>query len=236
MLFYDDLAEFVTKQTEKLERLKSASIPEVGVILALFGPNDNQVMDANPGLHSVTQPVDRLAIDCHGIDGDRHRGLTRPSTVRESRLYKKGNVTIVNRRQIFAVSPHECDLLSTRLGVEITPQLLGANIVIGRDDGTDYCISDVPQNTYFVIAPADAVEPPSVPIATLIQYLQQKGCGRTGRAITKRYGDPSLTKRFVANAEHQRGILCSVEYPVDSIAVLERGQKVFFKFPMGSCY
>ena len=235
MLFYNDLAEFITKQSEQLQGLEGANIPEVGVILDVLGPNDNQDRDANPGRHLVTQQVDRLAIDCSGIEGDRHRGLTRLSTGRET-LYQRKDSKIVNRRQIFAVSPHECALLSERLHVEITPQLLGANLVIGRDDGAEYCISDVPLNTHFVIGPADAAAPSQPPIATLVQYLQQKGCSLTGRAIAREYGDEELTKQFVAHAEHQRGILCSVEYPVDSAAFLERGQKVFFRFPMGCCY
>ena len=116
MLFYDHLAEFITKESEKLQGLEGSNIPEVGVIVDVLEPNDNQDRDANPGRHLVTQPVDRLAIDCYGIEGDRHRGLTRLSTGRES-LYKRKGATIVNRRQIFAVSPHECDLLSERLHV-----------------------------------------------------------------------------------------------------------------------
>ena len=235
MLFYEDLEDFIAKQGEKLQRLKNANIPEVGVILDVLGPNDNQDIDNNPGRYSVTQQVERLVVDCLGIDGDRHRGSAKFSTGREAPLYDNGT-KIVNRRQIFAVSPYECEELSRRLDVEITPQLLGANIVIGRSDGATFCISDVPLNTYFIIAPADAVEPPRPPIASLVHYVQQKGCSRTGRAIAKEYGDSSLMKQFVANAEHQRGILCSVEYPVDSPAILERGQKVFFRFPMGCCY
>ena len=236
MLFYDSLSEFIDKQSEKLEKLKSANIPEVGVVMDVLGPNDNQDITSNPGGHSVTQSVDRLAVDCHGVASDRHRGLTRPSTGREAPLYKNTGASIVNRRQIFVVSPYECTLLSQHLDVEITPQLLGANLVIGREDGEPFSISDVPLNTYFVMAPPDADAPSTPPVATLIQYIQQKGCSRTGRAVAKAYDDTSLTKNFVAHAEHQRGILCSVEYPVDAPVYLERGQKVFFKFPMGSCY
>ena len=235
MLFYEDLAEFIAQESDKLRRLESANIPEVGVILDVLGPSDDQDITTNPGLHSVTQRVDRLAIDGHGVDGDRHRGLTRPATGREGALYKTSGVTITNRRQVFAVSPFDCDELSRRLDVEVTPQLLGANLVIGRENGDDFSLSAVPLNTYFAIAPAEAVKPPRPPIATLIQYLQQKGCSRTGRAIARAYSDSSLTQRFVAHAKDHRGILCSVEYPVDSPAFLEKGQKVFFKFPMGRC-
>jgi hypothetical protein len=235
MLFHDDLAQFIAQQRKNLDHLETANIPAVGVIVDVLGPNDDQDVQTNPGEHSVTQPVDRLAIDCDGIAGDRHRGLTRASTGREGPIYQRSGTRIVNRRQIFAVSPHECALLTRRLGVEITPQLLGANLVIGRADGAEYCMSDVPLNTYFVIAAADAVEPPRPPIATLIQYVRQKGCSRTGRAVARAHADASLTRRFVAHAEHDRGILCSVEYPVDASVCLEQGQKVFFRFPMGCC-
>ena len=236
MLFYANLSEFIEKQSEKLEKLMTANIPEVGVILDVLGPNDNQDIDNNPGRHSVTQSLDRLSVDCQGIAGDRHRGLTRPSTGREAPLYKTTGASIVNRRQIFAVSPYECELLSEQLKVEITLQLLGANLVVGREDGEDFSISEVPLNTYFVIAAPDAKAPSRLPIATLIQYIQQKGCSRTGRAVAKEYNDTALTKKFIAHSQNQRGILCSVEYPVDAPVYLERGQKVFFKFPMGSCY
>ena len=211
-------------------------MPENGVILEVFGPNDNQDMKENPGGHSVTQMVDQLTVDCHGIEGDRHVGLTRRTTAREAPLYKRSRAKIVNRRQLFAVSPYECSLLSERLGVEVTPQLLGANLLIGREDGGDYSISHLPVNTYLAIAPADATELPTPPIATLIYYVQQKGCSRTGKALEKAYDDASLTKRFVDEAEFERGILCSVEYPVVKPAVLARGQRVFFKYPMGCCY
>ena len=168
MLFYDNLSEFIENQSEKLEKMKSANIPDVGVILDVLGPNDNQDLTTNPGRHSVTQSVDRLSVDCHGITGDRHRGLTRPSTGREGPLYKNTGASIVNRRQIFAVCPYECRLLSQHLDVEMTPQLLGANLVIGREDGEAFSISDVPLNTYFVMAPLDADAPSTPPVATLI--------------------------------------------------------------------
>ncbi len=175
MLFYENLEAYIHDEREKLERLKQADIPEVGVILEVLGPNDNQDVKTNPGGHSVTQAVERLAIDCHGIVGDRHLGLTRQSTPREAPLYRRSRAQIVNRRQLFVVSPYECTLLSQRLDVEVTPQLLGANLLIGREDGSDYCISNLPVNTYLAIAPANAAEPSVPPLATLIHYVQQKG-------------------------------------------------------------
>ena len=234
MLFYDNLPEFIVNEREKLERLTMANLPEVGVVVEVLAPSNNQDSTSDPG-YLITQPVDRLSIDCDGVDGDRHRGLTRPATGREGPLYKNSAVRIANRRQMFAVSPADCDELSRRLGVEVTPRLLGANLVIGREDGADYSLSAIPLNTYLAIAPADALTQPRPPIATLVHFLRQKGCSRTGRAIAGAHGDSSLIQRFVINSKEHRGILCSVEYPVDTPAILERGQKVFFKFPLGCC-
>lgn len=236
MLFHDDLSSYIGAQTRLLCGLAAANIPEVGVIVDVFGPADNQDMAVNPDRHSVTQRLDELMIDCAGIDSDRHRGLTRLSTTREGALYRNTAVAIANRRQLFAVSPHECQLLSKKLQVEVTPQLLGANLCIARRDGEEFYLSDIPTNTYLVIGKPDSEEMPRPPVATLIQYLQQKGCSRTGRAIATAYEDAALTACFVENAEFRRGILCGVEYPVDQPTALQPGQQVFFKFPVGACY
>ena len=235
MLFYDDLTEFVEKENAKLQRLKSANIPEMGVVLEVLGPNDDQGRETNDGKYSITQSVERLAIDHLGIVGDRHRRLSRRATGRETPLYKQSGVEIANRRQILVVSLADCEELSRRLNVEVTPALLGANLVIGREDGGEYSLSVAPLNTYLAIAPAKSLDLPRPPIATLVKYVQQKGCTRTGHAIAQAYADNALTQKFLSNAEDHRGIVCSVEYPVDSLAYIERGQKVFFKFPMGRC-
>jgi hypothetical protein len=162
--------------------------------------------------------------------------MTRPSNAREAKLYPRTGVSIVNRRQVFVTSPSECEALTDTLGVKITPELLGANLVIGRADGDEFYISDLPSNTYLVIGAAEASAPDKPPIATLIQYVRQKGCRTTGKAIVTRYEDQRLQKQFIESTRRRRGMLCSVEYPVDEPTSLERGQKVFFRFPVGSCY
>ena len=162
--------------------------------------------------------------------------MTRPSTAREAKLYGRTGVSIVNRRQVFVTSPCEYEVLTNTVGVEITAELLGANLVIGREDGDEFYISDMPSNTYLVVGAPESTEPDKPPVATLIQYVQQKGCRVTGKAIVTRYGEQRLQKQFIENTRRRRGILCSVEYPVDEPATLERGQKVFFRFPVGSCY
>ena len=59
MLFYDDLEEYIIQQNAKLQSLKQANIPEIGVVLEVLGPNDDQDMKSNPGCHSVTRAPGR---------------------------------------------------------------------------------------------------------------------------------------------------------------------------------
>ena len=211
-------------------------MPNEGVVLQVLAPNDDQDTESNPCGHSVTRPVGQLMVDHAGITGDRHRGPTRRSTPREYPVYRRTAAQIVNRGQIFAVSPDECTLLTERLGVAITPQLLGSNLVIGSSDGTPFYLSDLPVNTYFAISAGNAEEPSVPPLATLVHYVQQKGCSRTGNAVAKAHDNPELVARFVEVSEHRRGILCSVEYPVAEPVALTEGQRVHFRFPMGNCY
>jgi hypothetical protein len=236
MMFYKDISSYIEGMSAELDELRKANPPDYGIILDVLAPNEDQDRQKNPGRHSVARPVERLTIDCNGIHGDRHRRMTRPANAREAKLYGRTRVPIVNRRQVFVTSPSECEALTSTLGVEITAELLGANLVIGREDGGEFYISDLPSNTYLVIGAPGSTEPVKPPIATLIQYVRQKGCYVTGSAIVTRYGDQRLKKRFIENTRRRRGILCSIEYPVDEPATLERGQKVFFRFPVGSCY
>lgn len=232
MLFYDDLEEYVKGQREKLDNLDGANIPERGLILRVLAPSENQDKTTNASNYSVTREVNRIQINHLGIVRDRHYGDVRPSTAREKSLYPKG-IMISGHRHVFAVSLHDCKILSNLLNVEVTPELLGANIVIGREDGGDYSLSSLPQNTYLLIAAQGAVEIPKPPIATLKHYALQQGCGITGNSISEKYGDKSLTQKFIASSKNNRGIVCSVEQPVNDLAFIEAGQSVFFRFSKG---
>ena len=212
MIFHKDFAAYLDGQRGELEALAKQGLPDVGVIRAVLKPDETQNRAEHPGSYSVTEPVDALMVDNEGITGDRHRAMTRPATAREAKLYARTQVPIVNRRQVFAVSPAECEALSMSVGVEITPGLLGANLVVDRDDGGDqpFFLSDLPSNTYLVVGEARAPEPAKPPLATLIHYVRQKGCKLTGEAIATRYDDPSLKRRFIECSRSRRGILCSV--------------------------
>ena len=54
MLFYDDLAEFIAKQSEKLQGLEKANIPEVGVILEVLKPTT--IRTGKPILDAIWLP------------------------------------------------------------------------------------------------------------------------------------------------------------------------------------
>lgn len=232
MLFYRNLSEYIKGQKEKLDRLADAKIPVAGLIARVLGPNDNQDKSSDVANYSVTKEVEALKLDYQGIIGDRHRGTHRPSTGRERFIFPKGT-EIRQHRHVFAVSPYDCEVLSGKLGVEVTPELLGANLVIGDIANRPYSLSELPENSHLLISPGTVSHIPHMPIVVLTHYVKQQGCGITGNAIAEHYGDKSLTRKFMEASKDNRGIVCSVEYPVEEPATLEVGQKIFFMFPTG---
>ena len=232
MLFYDDLQSYVRGQRDKLSRLETSNIPERGVILKVLAADEGKSKSQDVASYSVTHEVDQILVNHLGIVGDRHYRSIRPSTGREKSLYPKGTM-VREHRHVFAVSLYDCRVLSESLDVEVTPELLGANLVIGREDEQDYSLSLLPENTHLLIAQEDSRNTPRPPIATLRHYVLQQGCGITGNSIAKRYGDKTLTQRFIDSSKVNRGIVCSVEQSAEPFANIKSGQAVFFKFPMG---
>ncbi len=226
MLFHDSLDGFL--QTEE----DYFMIPDSGIISQLLLPEPSRTRTNNLLTYSITKPVSYLDIDAQGIVGDRHYGEHALSTGRERTLYPPGTL-IRNHRQLFAISKGDCDILSKRMNVAITPELLGVNIVIERNDGKPYSLSALPINTYLVVAPCDAEEFVRPPIATLIHYVRQRGCSVTGKTIADFYSNGELNPRFKKEAATNRGIVCTIEYPVRHTARLEVGQTIFFLYPKG---
>ena len=229
MLFYDSPSHYIAGQRAKLDALATANLPEQGTITKVLAPGDEQDDSSNHG-YSVTHAVKHIEVDAHGMVGDRHRCLVRPSTGRETSMYPKGTI-IRQHRHVLVVCSHDCHVLSQSLGVEITPELLGANVVLDRSDGAAFCLSQLPHQTHLLLMPADADKPPRPPLATLVHVIQQQGCGITGKAIAEHYQDASLTKAFREQSKHHRGILCSIEYPAQTTATLQAGLRVAFRYP-----
>ena len=232
MLFYKGLQEYIAEEERKLQILKESSVPERGVITKVLLSDKTKTRESHLKHYSLTHEVETLTIDTRGIEGDRHYGHYTYSGGREKVLYKKGT-PIAQSRHLFAVSLHDCHVLSEKMGVEITPELLGANLVIECTDKKEYSLSLLPHRTYLCIDVINADKPSRSPVATLIHHVQQQGCGVTGAGIAEFYKDPSLTAKFVQNSKTHRGIVCRVEYPVAPAARITKGQSVFFRFPQG---
>ena len=230
MLFYENLNEYTREERAKLDLLTNANLPEVGFIEEVLLPDDNKNRESSLAQYSVTQQAKLLEIDYQGIIGDRHRHLYRLTTGRDKAIYPK-ETQVRGFRHVLAVSLYDCNVLSEKMGVAITPQLLGANMVISRIDKKDFSLSQLPHGSYLAIAPEDSIVMPRPPLAVLVHYVKQMGCGTTGFAIAERYHDKKLTKAFVQSAADYRGILCGVDYPVAQPAIIKPKQKVFFKYP-----
>jgi hypothetical protein len=151
MLLHKNLEAYVEHQRQQLDFLLDQNLPEVGIITKVLGPNPDPSKVTNKYGYSVTHEVPELRIDYLGIHGDRHRAGYRERTGREKMLYPAGTI-IRQHRHLFAVSPSDCDELTKLVGTPVTPELLGANLVIAREDGQEYSLSEVPQGTYLLIA------------------------------------------------------------------------------------
>src|SRR3989344_5757567 len=173
MKYYNNLEAYIAGQRALLDQLLTANLPEVGVILKVLLPDQRKRGDiAN---YSVTREADFLAVDCLGVMSDRHRELYVNTTARETDVYPK-RTKIRGHRHIFVVSLYDCKLLSDRLGVPVTPELLGANVVVGREDGADYSLSALPAETALLIASEKAISIPRPPLASFIRHAVQEGC------------------------------------------------------------
>ncbi len=76
----------------------------------------------------VSQDVDALELSYHGVKGDRHQGLTRPSNVREP-WYPRGT-EMRNEQQVSIVSVEELADIASNMGIEkVDASWIGANLL-----------------------------------------------------------------------------------------------------------
>ena len=232
MLFYQNFQEYLQQETQRLERLKRNPLPNHGRVSQTLLSNKHPTASPSSFAYIITHPVDQIEIDGQGIIGDRHRSVSRPSGGREKQLYPRGT-EIIQRRHLLVVSQADCHALSQRIGVEITPQLLGANVVIDDIDGQAFSMSTIPTGTHLVFSDPHQSFPSHPPLATLIAYVQQRGCGQTGKVIADHYQNPSLVKRFREESQENRGMIFCIEYPVKHPVSLCVGQTVHFYYASG---
>ena len=234
MLFYQNFQEYLQQETQRLEILKRTPLPHQGIISQTLLSTESVNSASSPSSFSylITHPVNHLYLDGQGIIGDRHRCISRPSGGREKQLYPRGT-EIIQRRHLLIVSQADCQALSDRIGVEITPQLLGANLVIDDVNGHAFSMSMIPTGTHLVFTDPNLGSSSRPPLATLIAYVQQRGCGQTGKVIADHYQDQSLVKRFRDESRENRGMIFCVEYPVKHSVPLSVGQTVEFYYASG---
>lgn len=76
----------------------------------------------------------------------------------------------------------------------------------------------------------NAKKPEKPPLATFTSFVKQEGCGITGKLIADHYGEPDLTRKFREVSKDHRGVLFSVEFPVEATVLLKKAQRVFFRY------
>jgi hypothetical protein len=229
MLFHETLSAYIAFQREKLAKLETAALPDSAVICGVYRRTPASRQSTSP---LSSQPVAELEIDAGGVIGGDHHGDNRSSGGRDRSLYPRDTV-IRHHRQLCVVSRDDCKVLSQRLGVEITPELLGANLLLEGLDGAALSLAFMPRGTHLIVDGDLAPKSSPPPRATLVHHVNQRGCGITGKSIADHYGNKTLVKAFRDASTEHRGILCSVEYPVTSPVLLAPGMRLSLKFPLG---
>jgi MOSC domain-containing protein YiiM len=168
-----------------------------------------------PGNHFVTVPVDRLAVDFEGIEGDFHRGHTRHSGGREP-WYPRGT-QMRNERQLSLVAMDELAIVADRMGIEkIAPEWIGANLVVA---GVPF-LSMLPRGTFLFFEGG----------VTLKVDGQNAPCRLAGRSVAEhaRMADHDAgALAFASQARRLRGLVAWVEKP----GVIARDEKISVRIP-----
>jgi len=232
MLTYKNAADYLKQEQKRLIQRQSANLPDEGRITRLMLPSAELNENDHFPRYSLTHEVDSLEVDYRGIVGERHQAVARTSGGRELNVYPRGTM-IRGHRHLFVACSSDIKELSRRMGLELTPEMLGFNLVIDREDGEDFSITELPVGTMMLIADEAATKPAKPPLATFTSFVKQEGCGITGKLIADHYGDRNLTRKFREVTKDYRGILCSVEFPVEATVMLKRGQRVFFRYAQG---
>ena len=141
--------------------------------------------------------VDRVRATFEGLEGDRHRSLTRRSDVRVPH-YPRGTI-IRNTRQVSILSEEELAEVAAVLEI---PCILAAWV------GANLELRDIPNLTML---------PPSTRIffpddAVIVVDAENMPCVGPGEAIQEHYPDiPKLAQRFPKAAWHKRGVVGWIE-------------------------
>lgn len=140
-------------------------------------------------------PLQAADLTFHGIDGECHGGLTRPSCVRTKAQYPKGT-EIRNVRQLSVLSAEELAATAEAMGLDrINPAWVGATMVI----------EGIPDFTH--VPPSSRLQMPSG--ASITIDMENRPCVLPGREIEKDH--PGFGAAFKPAAKNRRGVTAWVE-------------------------
>lgn len=141
--------------------------------------------------------VDRVRVTFEGLEGDKHKSLTRRSDVRVPH-YPRGTI-IRNTRQVSILSEEELTEVASALGIpRILPSWVGANLELRSIPN----LTMLPPSTR-IFFPDDAV---------IVVDAENMPCIGPGEAIQAHYPDvPKLAQRFPKAALHKRGVVGWIE-------------------------
>jgi MOSC domain-containing protein YiiM len=155
--------------------------------------------------------VDQIEYCLDGPSGDKHRGFTRAlgghdeAYVRTSKLRK--GAPVLNWRAWSALSLEELAETQKALGVEIPAGCLLENMIIsGIPD-----FSKLPPTTRLIFPERPHRDQNTQ--AMLAVWEENTPCAVVGARLARHRDQPGLTKRFVVEARHRRGVVGLVLAP-----------------------
>lgn len=230
--YYESIEDYIKGSRKKLDDLGAEGIPSVAIVSGTYLPDFHKTKEDDVD-YLVTRKVSGFNVSYEGITVDRrHAGIVRSSTGREKDIYNPGT-KIRQNRHVLAISQKDCDILSDRLGVQITPELLGANLLITGLKNIRFSLSMLPENTHLLFYEPGMLFTRGAQVATMKHEALQRGCKYTAKAIADHYDDKSLVKKFIQESKDHRGVLLSVQHPADNLGFIREFQRVKILFSKG---
>jgi hypothetical protein len=156
----------------------------------------------------VTHAVDGLVLEPAGIQGDRHRGLTRKSGPREPWLPRRSLVR--NDRQVSALCVDEMREVAVRLGIpSLPPEWIGGNLLFA--DVRHF--SALMPGSHLAFGGSWGGKGRFDGGAVLCVESYNSPCRLAGRGIAVATGDAKHEFAFVKAAAGLRGLVLSVALP-----------------------
>jgi len=161
------------------------------------------------------EPCEDLFFHFDGPFGDTHRSFVRSLSghdgdyMRTSSLLKGGKV--FNWRSWTGLSTEELGEISTDLGVSVPAGCLLENLILSGVPN----FSQLPPTSRLVFPPyeADSQREKVISQAILAVWEENSPCSTVGQRLEEYHSQQGLRSRFVAAAQHRRGVMGIVLSP-----------------------